>query len=190
MLVAKTGDGCLVSLISSNYSRSALISLKTKKRFFFVRSVCGRAVTLKMGSKRKWHFAHDPNQPCLLESEPESAAHLSGKEDLFFFWLESRGLKPELEFYLPQIKQRPDILLPRPLPGVAFEYQCSSIAADIWMKRTMGYIQAGIQPLWLIGSRRQRKKGFISKLSGFEPLAIRSAPKMLIFTIHSHLLII
>lgn len=181
MLVAKTDDGRLVSLLSPNYSRPALIALKTKKRFFC--PVCGRPVVLKMGTKRKWHFAHDPDHPCLLESEPESAGHLSGKEDLFV-WLERHGLRPKLECYLPEIKQRPDLFLPGRSAPIAFEYQCSAIADDIWLKRTAGYIRAGIKPLWLIGSRRQRKKGFTCRLAGFEPLAIRSSVLSMSFFPH------
>lgn len=60
------------------------------------------------------------------------------------------------EFYLPTIKQRPDILVNE---NLAIEYQCAQISVDILAKRVNGYRLAGIKNVWILGGHYLNKLG-------------------------------
>lgn len=171
MLIAALDDGRAISLVSSSFSRSELSLLRNKERFYC--PVCRSPVLLKLGMKKKWHFAHHPKHPCMIETEPESAGHLIGKEDLFI-WTRANGRAPELECYIPAIRQRPDIYLPGIRP-IALEYQCSTISEETLNARTRGYQSQGIHPIWILGGARQKKARLLTRLSGFETLTIQYA---------------
>ncbi|WP_188801713.1 competence protein CoiA [Sporolactobacillus putidus] len=176
MLIAAMDDGRLISLVSPDFTRSELNLLRNRKRFYC--PVCRSPVRLRLGSKKKWHFSHHPKYPCIIETEPESTAHLSGKEDLFQ-WTKANGRTPELEHYIPEIHQRPDIYLPGIHP-IALEYQCSTISEEKLHARTCGYMSVGIRPIWILGGARQKKIRCLARLSGFESQTIqfsnRNAP--------------
>ncbi|RYL89750.1 competence protein [Sporolactobacillus sp. THM7-4] len=173
MLTAVLDDGRLISLVSPEFSRTELNFLRQNGKFFC--PVCHSPVLLKLGTRKRWHFSHKPENPCLIESEPESAIHLAGKEDLFL-WTSQNGRSPLLEHYLPSIHQRADLFLPGIEP-IAFEYQCSTLPEKKMAERTDGYQRMGINPVWILGSTRFRKKGSLLKIAGFETEAIRYMPQ-------------
>ncbi|WP_100487483.1 competence protein CoiA [Sporolactobacillus pectinivorans] len=169
MLVAELNDGRRISLVSSQYSRNELGKLREREKFYC--PVCRSPVLLKIGEKKRWHFSHHPLYHCLVDAETETEAHLAGKETLFR-WAKMNGLSAELEHYLPEIHQRPDLLL-RGIQPVALEFQCSSISESAVEKRTYGYLHSGVFPVWILGGHRLKRAGPFLKLSGFEPLTIR-----------------
>lgn len=173
MLVATLRSGRTISLAAGRLSREDLLRLRDTDPFYC--PVCRSPVQLKLGTKRKWHFSHHPKHPCLIESEPESVRHLSGKRQLYL-WAVRNGHSAMLEHYLPEIRQRPDIFLPGIQPE-AIEYQCSSIAEKVWLDRTAGYVRQGIRPVWILGGNRRKSHGDVYQLSGFESLTIRSCPE-------------
>ncbi|TGA95974.1 competence protein [Sporolactobacillus shoreae] len=174
MLVAERTDGTRISLISGNIPKDLLCQLRKRESFYC--PVCHSPVLMKLGTKKKWHFSHHPLHRCQIETEAESELHLSGKEALYL-WTKAHGLSSDLERYLPDIRQRPDILL-RGIQPTALEFQCSTISVDLMTKRTHGYQNAGILPVWILGGHRQRRAGPYLKLAGFEPLAIRSSARI------------
>ncbi|WP_353947597.1 competence protein CoiA family protein [Sporolactobacillus sp. Y61] len=168
MLVALRDNGQVLSLVSSSLSRRELMMMRDRENFSC--PVCGSPVRLKLGLQKKWHFSHYAKDQCIVESEPESEIHLTGKSDLFK-WTRDNGHQAELEYYLKEIRQRPDIFLPGIQPE-AIEYQCSSITETTLSDRTAGYRQLGIRPVWIMGGCRKKKKGSYLSLSGFEPLTM------------------
>lgn len=171
VLVASTAEAERISLIASEWSQQDLVQLDRQSGFYC--PVCRAPVVLKTGKKRRWHFAHQPHHTCLVDNEPETMAHLSGKEDLFR-WCEQAGRSAKLEHYLRQLRQRPDIYLPGIEP-VAIEYQCSVIPEHVFTARSNGYLNGGIIPIWIIGAHRYHRQRFALQLSGFTSLAIRQS---------------
>ncbi|RYM01760.1 competence protein [Sporolactobacillus sp. THM7-7] len=171
MLMAKMDDGRLISLIPPAYTLTELQTLRASRRFYC--PVCRSPVILKLGRKKKWHFAHHTDEACLIETEPETPGHVTGKADLYL-WAGRHGRAPKLERYFPDLRQRPDVYLPGIHP-TAFEYQCSTIPEETFIRRTLGYLSQGIDPAWILGSTRRKRWGAFTRLTGFEPMTIRYA---------------
>ncbi|WP_445013744.1 competence protein CoiA [Ureibacillus sinduriensis] len=91
--------------------------------------------------------------------------HLKGKEQLYSLF-KALEMEPELEPYLPNVKQRPDILLKgNTTQRIAVEFQCSPISAEKLINRNNGYKREDIQPIWIpITPDKIMKKG-IRKVS-------------------------
>ena len=107
-------------------------------------------LVLKAGQIKIPHFAHFKNSQCeLLFSEGESATHLLGKQQLYQLFTKLH-LEPILEPYLPQIRQRPDILISKDGRQFAIEFQCSKIPFSLFQQRTNGYVAANITPIWIV----------------------------------------
>ncbi|MFP3490512.1 competence protein CoiA family protein, partial [Staphylococcus sp. SIMBA_130] len=58
----------------------------------------------------------------------------------------------ELEVYLPEIQQRPDIFITWNNRRIAIEYQCARISGEIIRKRPHGHRSSGIIPIWIAGA--------------------------------------
>ncbi|MCL1631035.1 competence protein [Sporolactobacillus sp. CPB3-1] len=168
MLVATTRNFKRVSLVEQIWSRDVL--RRIDKHFGFYCPVCLAPVRLKTGEKRQWHFAHQPKHSCLIDNERETPVHLRGKKDLFD-WCVHAGRLPQLEYYLPLLRQRPDLYLPGIDPAV-IEYQCSTIPEHKLKARTHGYLSAHIKPVWLIGPEHHHRLGSAIRLTGFVSAAI------------------
>ncbi|WP_449366761.1 competence protein CoiA [Virgibacillus xinjiangensis] len=83
--------------------------------------------------------------------------HEWGKLQLYR-WLQAQRLQVELEAYLPEIHQRPDLLLTLPGRRIAIEYQCAKIPISQLNERNRGYIDEGIIPLWILGEKRMNRR--------------------------------
>lgn len=111
---------------------------------------CRARVYLKSGNKNVTHFAHYANSDCQQFSEGESQRHLLGKQ-LLYSWIKSQNIKVELEAWLPEMKQRPDLLLEIDHRRIALEYQCSPIPYKKLKERTQGYQNHGYEIYWICG---------------------------------------
>jgi competence protein CoiA len=131
-----------------DYKRETLLYLRSKEEFFC--PVCGENVTLKLGEKRIYHFAHQGGGNCREFYENETDYHMNGKLQLYQ-WLRSQKISVELEFYDKEIQQRPDIMFIFNGKKIALEYQCSAISEQLFTKRTDKYLQHGYTPLWILG---------------------------------------
>ncbi len=126
---------------------------------------CLNRVIYRSGPHTIPHFAHRSKESCQAAAESETADHLSGKTNLYR-WLLRCNMNVELEKYLADIKQRPDIFIKKDNHSYAIEYQCSPIHEDLFLKRTMGYINAGIVPVWIFHSHFiKRKSPYLWKLT-------------------------
>ncbi|WP_261132596.1 competence protein CoiA [Bacillus sp. Marseille-Q3570] len=148
MLLANSSNGQCINL-AETWKKDELEKLRDMDTFQC--PVCNKDVILKLGTKRIWHFSHISGTACGVDTEPESTYHLLGKRQLYQ-WLSTRNVTPELERYFPLLKQRPDLYLPG--LSTAIEYQCATIPIEIFNKRNHTLQNAGIEPIWILGSKR------------------------------------
>src|SRR5690554_1948582 len=98
-------------LIAINHQHQQITAHKDlSKQDHYSCPACQSPVHLKAGSVMRPHFAHYKKSHCAVFSEGETEEHLEGKQQLYD-WLKSLGYTVEMEAYLPEMKQRPDILL-------------------------------------------------------------------------------
>ena len=162
MLVALTENQDIFQLTPS-ITETILYELRQTTNFYCRQ--CKEKLHLKIGRIKIPHFAHVKNSQCeSLFSDGESLTHLLGKQQRFSFFQQYGNV--QLEPYLQQLHQRPDLLLTLPHRRYAIEFQCSRIAPEVLAARTDGYIQHRITPLWLYQTpTEQMKQQGISKVS-------------------------
>jgi competence protein CoiA len=147
LFVAKKNDGGFISLLDRR-TRDELVHLR--KTFIFYCTACQNPVQLKLGTKRLPHFAHLKDAKCASHAEHETPYHMEGKRQLYL-WLSKQGVEVEIESYLSEIKQRPDLLLKDNGEKIAIEYQCSQLTHELLNKRTQSYNRLSIFPIWILG---------------------------------------
>lgn len=152
ILIARTQAGKLVYLTTATNQRQ-LAALKEQKHFFC--PGCGAAMILKAGDVKIPHFAHRSLVGCDRSSEPETPLHIKGKLLLHQFFSE-KNQHPELEKYLPSIKQRADVLVGS---RYAIEFQCSAISPADIAARTEGYALAALKAVWIRGISEAPQEG-------------------------------
>ncbi|MFC4403254.1 competence protein CoiA [Gracilibacillus xinjiangensis] len=150
MLQALNSDGELVTLY--NLSADRLSKLKEEGRFYC--PDCKEELIIRAGEKVIAHFAHRKKSTC--QHGGEGIYHEKGKLDLYL-WLRKQGIPVKLEFYLAEIKQRPDLLVEIGTKTLAIEYQCAEISIIDMKKRTESYLSAGIVPLWILGGNKLKR---------------------------------
>lgn len=118
---------------------------------------CRQPVLLRRGEQVIAHFAHLAGQCCDFESEAESKAHLQAKIKLAKLF-RSLSYDVELEYYLPAIKQRADLLVSSQGKSRPFEIQCSALNLRRLKERNTGYKSLNMEPLWVLGPYFSVKK--------------------------------
>lgn len=149
MFVALRENGEYISLVEK-WKRSDLLELRTHESFLC--PACCSRVQLKVGTKKTYHFAHLKGAECTVKTEPESEYHLQGKRQLYH-WFKTQGYDVKLEPFLPEISQRPDLIVTTHEKRYAIEYQCSGIDYPLFKKRSDSYNEAGILPIWILGAK-------------------------------------
>lgn len=112
---------------------------------------CQEPVFYKQGKVKLSHFAHYSNTNCSSFSEGETYEHLACKD-----FLKEWSKSGQLEAYLPELHQRPDILY----KNIAIEVQCSMLAIERYLERTRNYLAHGYLPWWLLGEKLSPKNKF------------------------------
>lgn len=154
MLRAKSNTGEFVTLATLTKREIH----KYRKKYKFSCPACLSPVMVKAGKQMIPHFAHYSKVKCPLEKGGESLYHAQGKL-LLYQWLMSQKLHVELEPYVQEIQQQPDILLEIQSKKIAIEFQCARIDIKQIQKRHNGYIKAGITPIWILGANRLKRQG-------------------------------
>lgn len=142
---------------------------KLCKAKLFYCPACKNRVYLKIGRIIRPHFAHYVNEACNVFSEGETKEHLEGKLQLANH-LKIREKNVQLEAYLPELKQRPDILFEKNDRKIALEFQCSSIPVESIVERTHGYLNAHYEVIWILGNHFNYK----NKLTAFHKACLYS----------------
>jgi len=124
----------------------ASTDLKKEENYFC--PICKKGVQLKFGSYTRPHFAHSTK--CLTSSTGETQEHQSLKETIFYWLKQDRSNYIELEAYLSEIEQRPDILVNK---FIALEIQCSYLSIQRLVERCLAYKKIGITVIWLCGEK-------------------------------------
>lgn len=143
MFNAYTKEKKVITLL--NQSREAIEQLKGQEYFC---PACSHPVRIKNGKVKLPHFSHYSHSTCSIHSEGETAEHLALKE-VFAKWCEQESITYELEKYLPELNQRPDLLI----GNVAVEIQCSPLSIKRLVERTQSYQKHGYVPLWICGKK-------------------------------------
>ena len=99
----------------------------------------------------------------VMEKHPN---HARGKQQIFN-WAQAQGWQPQMEVYLSDIAQRPDVLVHINGRPMALEFQCSSLSAQRLQERNDGYHRLGIAVYWLLGPTylRHLRAGMISQFT-------------------------
>lgn len=190
MLKAQAETGELVML--SHLPRKEIIKLRKQATFYC--PACQEQVIIKAGTEVVAHFAHQAKSDCSYDRGGEGEYHEQGKH-LLYQWLTAQNIQAELEVYVPEIKQRPDILVELHGKRIAIEFQCAKVSNQIIRQRNIGYKTANIVPIWILGKvllRRYNKHVFqinrftLQFLHQFSPESTATlfyfCPKTLVFS--------
>lgn len=154
MLQARSENGKLVTP-----AICSVAEIERMRSTLFYCPDCQEQVILRAGQKVTPHFSHRAAASCSRDSQKgEGEYHRLGKIKLYQ-WFRRQKLHPVLEVYLPEIEQRPDLLLHEQGKTFAIEFQCADIEQEVWLKRTTGYLKQGIRPIWVIGANRFKRTG-------------------------------
>nr|WP_319219193.1 competence protein CoiA family protein [uncultured Trichococcus sp.] len=148
MLIARNANGELIQAYQASKQKG-----KNVEEYYC--PACKGKLVLKKGNIMIAHFAHHKQSDCAVFSEGETLPHLKGKQ-LLLEKFRSEGISVTLECWLPELQQRPDLLL---VFGdgkkIAVEYQCSPISPVDLMARTQGYQRFGYEVWWICGMNYQ-----------------------------------
>lgn len=143
----------------ANLSRKQIEKMKQKKYFC---PACGAPVIIKNGQLKRPHFSHRITSNCFSSSEGETEEHLQLKE-VIIKWCIKEKIIFEVEPYLIQLKQRPDVLI----ENLAIEIQCSPLSFKRMAERTQNYLNYGYIPIWILGNKLTPKKKFTEATKKF-----------------------
>lgn len=144
---------------------------KIRENSTFICPQCQNELDLKIGSIISAHFAHKKHSDCpSSKGGPESQYHMRGKLELYdWLQIDENVIHVELEPFITDIKQRPDLLINDHQQTLAIEYQCSPIDLNILQKRSVMYKKANIPFLWILGGKLLKRTGERSfQLSQFQ----------------------
>lgn len=125
-----------------------LIELKRREQFYCPQ--CQEPLLMRIGQVVIPHFAHQKNSNCKsMFSEGETTTHLLGKQ-LLYEKFQKLNLNVQLEPYLKELTQRPDLLIAINSKKFAVEFQCSTIPIPQMESRTKGYLKEKMTPIWIL----------------------------------------
>ena len=97
-------------------------------------------------------------------SESETEEHINGKKDLYEWIKKQTGVtNAVLEGWIPETKQRPDIMFNYNNQKYVIEYQCSPIATE-YIERHELYKAVGITDIWICGTEKYLQDNMREKL--------------------------
>jgi len=117
--------------------------------------VCGNPYEYCHGMVATPYFRHKEKAECPDKyTEPETKEHIKGKQDLYY-WISNQDDVSDviLEGWLPETKQRPDIMFKHNKIQYVIEYQCTPIASEFY-ERHLLYQAAGIHDIWICGTEK------------------------------------
>jgi competence CoiA-like predicted nuclease len=153
----KGDKGMLIALDKKNHQVNLYDFIKSENPSTLKRNgpyfcpTCKSPVILKNGTIKRPHFSHIHLSDCKGRYS-ESSEHYDGKYDLYRFF-KNLGFDVEIEKYLSQIDQRPDIVVQHQMKKLCIEYQCASIPLSLLIKRTEAYQSLSLQVFWILGMK-------------------------------------
>lgn len=131
---------------------------------------CGERVIYCKGDYKIPYFKHEIASECVGGSyyEPMTDEHISGIKQLYEMFKGMKGVKNlEVEKYIRNTKQRPDIYFEYNNERYCIEYQCSPISTQ-YNKRHELYELEGIKDIWILGFENFYIKSIDSLISAAE----------------------
>lgn len=136
-------------IIALNDNQQYVRATDASKNQQFICPGCKEKVILKSGDIKQKHFAHYSKSTCETFSENETTQHLAGKLQLAAQLQQFGDIK--IEAVIPEINQRPDLLMQSGHRQIAIEYQCSPISQRKLDQRNAGYSSQKIDVIWILG---------------------------------------
>lgn len=144
-------NGQRINCFDGIYNRDQL--KKWSEKGILLCPACGKPYEYCHGRVIQPYFRHkDKNQCEDKYSEPETEEHLQGKRDLYE-WIKRQDNVTDviLEGWIPETKQRPDIMFKYNGNQCVIEYQCSPISSMYYERHEL-YQAAGIEDVWICGA--------------------------------------
>lgn len=148
MFQALNKNGELVTLAS--LTKEEIEQIRKQEQFFCPE--CHDLVIVRAGPHVTPHFAHYHTSHCTFSTNGETDDHRNAKL-LLYQWLRDQQINAKLEFFIPEINQRPDIFFSYKQKLFVFEFQYSLTDLTSIQKRNEGYRKNGIIPIWFLDIR-------------------------------------
>ena len=128
---------------------------KWAKKKILICPACGKPYEYCHGKIKSPYFRHMDKVQCEDRySEPETEEHVCGKRDLYEWLKKQPGVTDCcLEGWIPETKQRPDIMFKYNDQLCVIEYQCSPISSEYFERHNL-YEAAGIKDIWICGTNK------------------------------------
>ena len=146
-------DDQKINSIDNDYDENELRELSAAGQI--ICPACGKPYKYCHGDVKIPYFRHVSNDSCEDRfGEAETEEHLLGKTQLFN-WLKTLPEVEyvELEAWLPETRQKPDILFRTKNGTYVLEYQCTPIAEQYRERRKL-YKKAGVVDFWICGTSK------------------------------------
>lgn len=116
---------------------------------------CGKPYEYCHGKVKMPYFRHMDKSQCEdLFFEPETEEHKTGKRDLYEWIKKQDGVTDAiLEGWIPDTKQRPDIMFKYNGKLHVIEFQCSPISSE-YIERHNLYRTADVIDIWICGTEK------------------------------------
>ena len=152
MLTALIGDE-VINCYDGTHTKEQL--KKWSKKKILLCPACRKPYEYCHGHIKDPYFRHMEKEECKDKySESETEEHLVGKRDLYEWIKKQDGVTNViLEAWIPETKQRPDIMFEYNGKKYVIEYQCSPIASE-YIERHELYKVAGIRDIWICGTEK------------------------------------
>lgn len=125
---------------------------KWAKKRILLCPACNKPYEYCCGKIKSPYFRHMDKTVCVDKySEPETEEHSNGKRDLYE-WIKKQNdvTETKLEGWIPETKQRPDIMFKYKGKQFVLEFQCTPISSE-YFERSQLYKAAGINDIWICG---------------------------------------
>ena len=123
--------------------------------------VCNERIIYCKGEFKNPYFKHEKNSDCPdIYSEGVTEEHISGIKTLYN-WLKTQNdiSNLQLEKWIEETRQRPDIYFKYKGEEYVIEYQCSPISTQ-YSKRHELYNMLGIKDIWILGTNKYFEYNF------------------------------
>jgi hypothetical protein len=146
--------------------------------------VCGETYEYCHGEFNKPYFRHKDKVKCEdYYSESETEEHEIGKELIYKTLLNMEGIADlDLESWIPETKQRPDIYFKYNNEKYVIEYQCTPIATE-YIERHRLYQASGIKDIWILGTEKYDLNYYIrgNKTNEFHRVKLKTIEREIVF---------
>jgi len=153
LLTAKLGK-TTINTFDNGYDRYMLKKWSNKN--ILKCPVCSGIYEYCHGEYVSPYFRHKDKNCSGYFTEPETEEHKKGKQLLYEWVNNQKGIANiELECWLPETKQRPDIYFEKDGRKYVIEFQCSPVASEYKERREL-YRLAGIKDIWVLGTEKYK----------------------------------